>query len=437
MKKIFALTLALLSSFSVCAETRFETCVSKSYAMSSCGLSDADVPEIINYLQKYPPGQNRYLVLNDNQITDKGLLQIIQNIPVKLIMIGNNKITDEGVAALARLPDLLDVDLHGNQITDKGGVLLAGVKSLWGIDLSNTRITDITAKAIAKSRRRDLLSMIRLDNDGITDEGAIALSKCGGMQMLKLRGNRITDIGASWLAENSYQIIDLSHNDIGDKGALAIMQSASRAVLSYNHVTDAAVITFFNKQQYISNYVLDLEGNLLTDHSAHALAGVVGANGRAPFSILAIGNNQITLAGLQQIVDARLIADNGILSVKKSHYGDKLAEMIGHSSLTGVYLSDNDITDDGIAKLVKNRSFKYLALENNKITDAGFNLLLNHSYEMLYLAGNRITEAGIKKLYMTDTYIKNITIRDNQISEEVIQAMESHKQIGKVMDLQI
>jgi hypothetical protein len=434
MKKIFILSLWLACAFSAFAATPTEQCLEKKHALTNCGLTDDDMPDVIQYYQANP---TNYISLGYNHFTDKGLSQLIQHIQFTEISLAGNQITDAGAAILSRVPNLFTVNLADNRITDEGGMLLATVPTLNSLNLSKTSITRKTIAAIAKNH---YLYSIALEDIGLYDQDILPLQSTGRSLIMFLRGNHLSDAGVSILMTNYFQYLDLSQNDIGDEGAITIAKRRGLGffpLLAYNHITDIGAIAFTRYNQGESFLLIDLEGNQLTDKAAEAFASMrvnEPKYGDEPFGRLSIGNNKMTLQGIKKIINA-ISFNEGVLYLNNSHYGDEVAKIIGQSTIKNISLKGNDITDAGVAALMHNPQLSVLLLEDNKITDEGFKLLLNiPAYHYLALARNQLTNQSMHDLFQTQVHIKKLTIRGNQLTEDIIQSLDTHPQIGEVCD---
>lgn len=139
------------------------------------------------------------LTLCSQNITAKGVSDLVKNTQLRTLNLGINKIGDEGAAIIAE-SSITDLYCYHCNITDKGAKALAS-KRFNILYLVRNYISDAGAYAFAK--QHNVTSLDLMLNE-IHDEGAIALSMYGTMKSLNVYDNRIGKIGHAALQNNSF-----------------------------------------------------------------------------------------------------------------------------------------------------------------------------------------------------------------------------------------
>jgi len=222
--------------------------------ISSNNLGDAGA-EILSHRKK----SFGELHIDENNITDKGIIKIVDNFPgiynftarhnkigidgakeivtymsyPMFVDLSYNNLGDQGVAILNKLSPAAPFSLYidGNHVTDAGVKALSGRFWLF-LSLAHNQITDEGAKTIAAMK----VDCIYLDYNQIDDQGAEALA-AARLDSLSLSHNQITDEGATALGKMSVTSLDLSGNQISDAGATALALSSSLTNLTLAHNT--------------------------------------------------------------------------------------------------------------------------------------------------------------------------------------------------------
>ncbi|CAE7514613.1 NLRC3 [Symbiodinium pilosum] len=154
------------------------------------------------------------------EVDDDGVAKLTQalktNHTIVDIYLDDNKITDKGVQLFAELMEysrtLRQISFYHNLVTDAGVKSLSKAlvaSSLNLLDLRENRVSDAGATALAEALEDgSQLRFLLLKDNEITDDGAqrlaAAVKKCGEdgpLQQLDLESNRITAKGSVYLKE--------------------------------------------------------------------------------------------------------------------------------------------------------------------------------------------------------------------------------------------
>jgi Leucine-rich repeat (LRR) protein len=163
------------------------------------------------------------LFLQRNSITDDGVHRLCTAIvstalPIAKLCLHTNRVGVAGARSLAALlaqnQSLTSLNLMFNKAIGVDGITeLAGSLALYNRTLTELHIgwtdagatgAEAIAAALSAGANQHSLRVLVLDNNGIGDAGAIALSTAlrenSGLQELQLATNDITDVGATALA---------------------------------------------------------------------------------------------------------------------------------------------------------------------------------------------------------------------------------------------
>ncbi|CAE7314311.1 NLRC3 [Symbiodinium natans] len=153
-------------------------------------------------------------------------------------------IDDEGLARLANAlksnHTIVDVYLDDNKITDVGvhrvADLLESSRTLRQVSFYHNLVTDLGVRTLAKALVVSTLNLLDLRENRVSDAGATALAEAleAGSQLrfLLLKDNEITDDGAQRLAaavrkcgqEGPLKQLDLESNRITAKGSVYLKE---------------------------------------------------------------------------------------------------------------------------------------------------------------------------------------------------------------------
>jgi Ran GTPase-activating protein (RanGAP) involved in mRNA processing and transport len=214
------------------------------------------------------------------------------------------------------LESVEDLDLSGNRLGDEGVSLLARTPHfacLRRLNLGSNSFGPAGCQALAAATLPSLQAL-HLRTNRIGDEGLrwlVRSRELRGLKALHVGYNRITSLGALALAEAFppwLEVLDLSWNQIGDTGAIALA-SGSEAPrlaaldLSYCELGDAAAQAMADSSLLENLHTLNLGTNQIGDTGLSALAG-------SPYlrrlESLNLGNSAVTDAGAGTLMESPL-----------------------------------------------------------------------------------------------------------------------------------
>jgi Leucine-rich repeat (LRR) protein len=287
------------------------------------------------------------------------------------------EIDDHGVHslvdALKKNVHIKSVILRDNQISDKGAVELATVAALQCLDISENSLTCEGAKALSTS----LLKKLNVSYNAIKDTGLITFSQNKFLLELKATNCEITDKGAAELfaSNNVLKKIDLSCNNIGNTGmtSLALNQSLIELDLSTNQITaEGAVLIAQNKTlktlSLADNKInLNITKNKVNDEGIRALAKHVALE---TVNLTQCGiNSDVGDFGNSKTLRALILFGNQINSAA-------IKGLSKSSTLNFLNLSYNELDNECIPDLVACKSLRELLISHNPISDDAIALLL-------------------------------------------------------------
>ncbi|KAL9965330.1 hypothetical protein ACROYT_G029117 [Oculina patagonica] len=437
----------------LCEALQHSSCKVTTLDLKYNQFTDTGVARLCGALQ-HPSCKVTTLKLTRNRFTDTDVARLCEALQhssckVTTLDLSSNKLTDTGVARLCEALQhssckVTALHLSLNQITDTGVSWLCEALQhssckVTTLDLSRNQITDTGVTWLCEALQHSSCKVTTLDlsYNQITDTGVASL--CEALQhssckvtTLDLSGNQITDTGVTWLCEalqhSSCKVttLHLSGSQITDTGVTrlckALQHSSCRVTtlnLSYNQITDTGVASLCEalKHSNCKLTALHLLGrNPITEERKQSLRTLVQQH--KPVKRYSSNKLRIGTAALIDFQDK----------------STRLCEALQHPSckVTTLDLSDNQITDIGVANLCKalqHPSCKVttLNLSGNQITDTGVARLceaLQHKsckVTTLNLSGNQITDTGVARLCEALQHISckvtTLNLSGNQITD--------------------
>lgn len=367
---------------------------------------------------------------------------------IESLNLSHTYLTLEGVEALVRsrmLNSLKELDLSGNK------------------DIGNTGIATLVKVPSFVSQ----LISLNLSRTGITVEGIKSLSSC----------NKFTSI----------KKLDLSHNEIKDKGIAELVKAPFAAqlehlCLNYSLMTKEGVQSLSQPTTFVALKDLKLSYNKIGDESIEFLI-------EAPFATilksLELRDTDTTSLGVKTLSRGKFdklrklhlshntLGDEGLAQLSISSFAKQIESIdlrnvgitvLGVEALSGQHftslkelvLDNNNISDEGIAKLseapfagqlellelrrcnIKTGGFKTLSLPGKFIALKKIYISANHAgaegvealikapfieqLEVLDLSNNDVREEGAKQLFCKSNFkkLKELYIRSNKIGDQGI-----------------
>jgi hypothetical protein len=225
--------------------------------------------------------------------------------------------------ALMYRPNLNTVCFSGIEIDDEVAIIIAEIihhsEFIKTLELPHNKITPEGADALAASLRFNTsITALDMSHNPLKDKGVTKLARVlpdhANLKKLALSGTGMTDAGVLELCKglresekkngkiHPFPSMDLGFNQISDTGALAI-----RDICMANSTIG----------------ILELERNMITDHGAAALAGIVDEKSKSQVTIINLAENQLSSVGLESLAEA----------LKRSYYA--LSIDVSHNPLIG------------------------------------------------------------------------------------------------------
>jgi Ran GTPase-activating protein (RanGAP) involved in mRNA processing and transport len=292
----------------------------------------------------------------------------------------SKKIRDEDVELIAdaviKRKRLTNLNLYCTTLTLKGVKLLASAlpgSSIRILDLSYNFLTEESIKVISQSilTGNSRLRTLHLGGNSFGTEGLVSLldvlrNKNTNLKHLDLSGCNLGDVGMDLLSslrsESFIKILDLSRNNITNRGAYFIARiienslNLEKLVLRYNYISDAGVVD-------ISNALLT-NNRLETLYLGYNLFGYAGAKA----VIYQLGYKNNSLVNLE--LSGNLLSNDG---------GELLGyELKGNTKLRSLMLDNTKIGNTGLimlARVLKYTKITTLELRNNHIGRRGIKVL--------------------------------------------------------------
>jgi len=288
----------------ICKSLKKEFCPVVTLGLNSCGLND----ECVDCIRELISSRLNELVLDDNAITDAGVIPLSQSATFKVttLDLANNQITDAGVTSLSQALqssacEVTTLHLTNNQITDAGvtslsQALQSSACKVTTLYMGYDQVTDAGASSLSQALQSPACKVTKLflDSNQITDAGVTSLSQAlqspaCKVTTLQLRSIQITSAGVSSLSQ-------------------ALQSSACKVTtlfLGDNLITDAGVSSLSQALQSPACKVttLFLGDNLITDAGASSLSQALQSSA-CKVTTLYLGENAITGAGVTSLSQA-------------------------------------------------------------------------------------------------------------------------------------
>lgn len=236
-------------------------------------------------------GHNNHFItldVTDTQLSTKGAEAIARTNYIQKLMIGENNLKSSVIKILAKNPNINrlvisdvtrdDIKLlatstiqslyfYHSQLTAADASILAKDDQLRVLGIVDAPINDLGAAALATNKT---LQGLYLVNAGISPRGAAELAKSNLLSLL-LPYNHIQDAGVSYLAKKSFEILDLTANDIESVYGLDDLanDNIQFLYLDENKIGDKGAAVLKNLPNTFS---LSLNDNNIGDEGAIALA---------------------------------------------------------------------------------------------------------------------------------------------------------------------
>ena len=355
----------------ICKSLKKFRCV-QTLSLSKCGLND----DCVDCIKEVVSSRLTELVLDKNEITDDGVIRLIQALQSPACNVANlkldgNRITDEGVKSLSQALQspackVTSLGLQNNQITEAGAISLSQALQspackVTILRLDGNQIADPGVSSLSQALQSPAckVTSLGLQNNQITEAGAISLSQALQSSACKVTG------------------LSLTGNKIIDRGVTSLSQAlqspackVTNLYLGGNPINDAGVISLSQALQSPACKVitLRLDGNQITDAGVSSLSQAL----KSPAC-------KVTSLGLVHT----LITETSVICLSQALQSPTC-------KITSLYLSQNQITDGGVTSLcqaLQSPASKVtrLHLGKSQITDGGRECLRNLKHQKPHL----------------------------------------------------
>ena len=143
------------------------------------------------------------LTLGGTQVTDEGLIHLLQLPRLRVLRLSRTATTDAGMNILAKCETLESIDVSQTQIGDQGVWELRALPRLRILNLFQTLVTDTGLASFqdADHRSATRIERLNLDRCPITDDGIAKLASLTNLSWLHLGVTAITDTALAELAK--------------------------------------------------------------------------------------------------------------------------------------------------------------------------------------------------------------------------------------------
>ncbi len=243
--------------------------------------------------------------------------------------------------------------------------------------------------ALRSLRGDDLLSL-DLTKAAITDDQLASISNLTGLMRLKLGGTEIGDRGLAYLKRMSKMCaLKLAGTLVTDKGLVILRNMPSLAVLNCDntHINGSGLINL--KPTDGTFFLLDLTDTSFDDRAISALKNI------PHFTCLLLGGTKITNNGIAKLLKQCTFTN---LDLSRTGITGTGFASLGNNWQTLVQLRVNDtgFDDKGMASVGQCKNIAWLYLSNTAITDAAMPYIGTLSrLQYLHLRGTRLSDAAV------------------------------------------
>mgnify|MGYP000856791752 FL=1 len=338
------------------------------------------------------------LYLHQNEIGDAGASAIGSNVvwkKLKILTLGRNKISDKGTITIGKneiWSNLEILHLSENQIGDQGIVAIANNitwRKLKNLSLHSNEINDEGITLLSKNACWTELEELKIYNN--PNKNASSLHQVFSSESWKNLKTFIPYISPalqnfldSMKNKKSVTEVCLSSKELADDDAIILACKLPRTLprtlevldLSQNNIGDKGVSLIGENDSWCNLKKLDLSANKISDAGAEA----IGKNDIWRYlQELNLAQNQIGDQGVLSIEKSLTFRNLSKLDLSGNKIGDRGANIIGLNArwirLEELYLQENEIGDQGAQTISGNKVWKKLVkfeIHSNKhITEIG------------------------------------------------------------------
>ena len=405
------------------------------------------------------------LEFSHNTISSKAINQFMKAIQVnkslQSVNVLHNSISDDGVVTISNCFKnnyrLQKFDFSCNKIeiinNDKLqtldvshsdfvaiGEYLKHDNALQNLIISHNKINILNIAQALKFNMK--LQMLDISHDGISDDGAVAISEClkynCTLQELDISYNEISNvgiinIGKALQTNTALQILDLSYNKLSDDGVVTFCK-----YLKQNDTLHQLKVSYNNNNFYLNSKGTREHFNQLGNVGAVLISAFFCNNANTNIHELDISSCKITYDGtvaiceylknndsLQKLdISYSEISNSGIINIVEALETDTTLQILD--------ISHNDISDDGalaIGKYLKSiNTLRQLNMSHNEVSDIGIigigkALETNTTLQLLVVSYNKISDHGVVAIgecLKHNNALQQLKMSDNQISNNGI-----------------
>ncbi|UCD51641.1 MAG: hypothetical protein JSW27_03225, partial [Phycisphaerales bacterium] len=313
--------------------------------------------------------------------------------------------TGRGLAHLYRLSSLVELHIFRTDLDEAGMEQLASLKSLQRLFLWDN--AKMTPAGLAHLKSLPTLRLLSFHQTPVRDEGVTQIRNLDSLEALHLEYADITAEGIQHLVG----MTDLRQLSIYAE----VPGSALQPLSSLPHLEELTLAEIKMKDADIAMFKafpalkdLDLRLDELTGEGMRhlrSMSSLEELSGRLP---------QATNESMQHLIGLNFKA----LNLDCSEVGDKALEAIGTMvELEQLFVSDTNISDEGLKSLEKLEALRLLRADNTTITDEGIiDLGAKSNMSDLWLRNTKVGDEGFRAIgqmmAMTQLVADNTAVTD-------------------------
>lgn len=356
------------------------------------------------------------LQLHNNLIGDEGCRHIARFKQLRVLNLSNNPVTDAGAKENATLSYLEALGLDGTYIGDPTLVDIAKRTGLTGVDLSETRVTD---RGLAQLANLTKLARLTLNRTQVTDAGLMHLQGLTELKDLQLDQTRVTTAGVQSLtALIKLEVLICSHPE-------EFFQDGSPHKI------------WPLLKSFQPGFAPGMKGGGVDESLYPPRWDIVesGLNFGVPLSEvgsrLSIHHTQLTDDVCRRIAAEKEL--KGFWFYKAALDDRQLDLLLPHDTVWMLYLSDTQVTDASVERMLRCPELGLLKIDNTGITADGLaRLLTNPKLYGLNVSSSQLDEKSLEALARSST--SWLRLVDDNASPDLVKKLAS---IKSVQDLSI
>ena len=340
------------------------------------------------------------LNMSHNKVSNNGIINIGKalqmNTKLQILNISYNHISDNGAVAISEClknnNTLQELNMSHNKVSDNGivdiGKALQRNKALQILDISHNNLSDNVVFSFSNYLQEEsALDQLRISQNDIIVNLSSNITSLSISSIKRFGNSEAIPVFKLLRHYINIQILDISHNNISDDGAVAISDclenndTVQKLDMSHNKISDNGISRISKALQINTKLqMFNISYNNISYDGAVAISEYLKNNNT--LQELYMSNNKVS--------------NKGIINIGKALEMNTRLQMIN--------ISYNEISDDGAVAisecLSNNNTLRELNMSHNKVSDNGIinivkALQINTTLQILDISHNNLSDNGV------------------------------------------